>query len=257
MTGFDLDATIEAFWRERQRGVYFPSAFSGALTLDQAYRVQLGLVARREAVGERHVGWKVGLTSKAIQEQFRVHEPVLGCLLAEGVTSTGHVFDHRSLIKPGFENEVCLRLGRQLSGAGRTVDDARRAVAACYPALEIIETRGDFTADLPLALADNAQQKAIVLGPATQLGDELDLARLGVRVEINGQEVATGQGRAVLGDPLNSLTWLAAKLEELGRGLEAGELVMTGSFTRQFPIAAGDQIRATFDRLGVVEARFA
>lgn len=256
MARFDVEGTIEAFWLARQRGVYFPPAFSGALTLDQAYRVQLGLIARRASAGERRVGWKVGLTSKAIQDQFRVHEPVFGCLLDDSVKPSGHVFDHASLIKPGFENEVCVRVGRKLSGGGLTIDDARRAVEACYPALEIIETRGDFTADLPLALADNAQQKAVVLGTATPLGRDLDLSTLGVRVEINGREVATGKGDAVLGNPLNSLVWLAAKLAELGRSIEAGDLVMTGSFTRQFPIAAGDHIRASFDRLGVAEARF-
>ena len=256
MTPFDLEKTIEAFWRERQRGVYFPPAFAGALSLDEAYRVQLGIVARREANGERQVGWKVGLTARAIQEQFRVHEPVFGCLFAEGVTASGHVFEHRELIAPGFENEIAMRLGRDLSGAGVTLDNARRAVDTCHPAIEIIETRGDFTADLPLALADNAQQKAIVLGPATRLGRDLDLSSLGVRVTINGREVATSTGAAVLGNPLNSVVWLAGKLTELGRTLKAGDLVMTGSLTRQFPIGRGDHIRATFDVLGAVDARF-
>ena len=255
MTAFDVEHIVEAFWRERQRGVYFPPSFSGRLTLDEAYRVQLGLIARREATGARQIGWKVGLTAKPIQEQFGVHEPVFGCLLDEGVTPSAHVFDHASLIVPGFENEICMRLGRQLAGRMVTIDAARHAVEACHPALEIIETRGDFTRDLPLALADNAQQTAIVLGPATRLGD-LDLSTLGVRVEINGREVATGKGAAVLGNPLSSLVWLAAKLDEVGRRLEAGDLVMTGSFTRQFPIAAGDHICATFDTLGSVEARF-
>lgn len=251
----DLGTTIEAFWLERQRGVFFPPAFSGKLTLDQSYRVQLGLITRREAAGERHAGWKVGLTSKAIQDQFRVHEPVFGCLLEAGVKQSGHVFAHADLITPGFENEVCMRLGRRLSGRV-TIEDARHAVEVCYPALEIIETRGDFTADLPLALADNAQQKAIVLGPATPLGNDLDLSTIAVRVDINGEEVASGTGDAVLGNPLNSLVWLVGKLQEFGRVVEAGDLVMTGSFTRQFPIAAGDHIRASFNRLGVVEARF-
>jgi 2-keto-4-pentenoate hydratase len=256
MTTLDIAETVEAFWQERARGVYFPSQFSGKLSLAQAYQVQLGLIARREAAGERQAGWKVGLTAKAIQEQFRVSEPVFGCILKDGVKASGVEFRHAELIRPGFENEICMRLGRDLSGPdiGRAV--AARAVEACHAALEIIETRGDFTKDLPLALADNAQQKAIVLGPAVRLADDLDLAGLNVHVEINGAEVATGRGDAVLGHPLNSLVWLAQKLAELGRGLKAGELVMTGSFTRQFPIAAGDRIRARFDRLGDVEARF-
>jgi 2-keto-4-pentenoate hydratase len=95
-----------------------------------------------------------------------------------------------------------------------------------------------------------------VLGAETRFSADLDLAALGVAVEIGGKEVATGRGDAVLGNPLNSLVWLARKLHEFGRGLKAGELVMTGSFTRQFPLAQGDRIRASFERLGAVEASF-
>ena len=257
MTAPEIAPIVETFWRERQKGVYFPPAFSGKLSLDDAYRVQLGLTARREAAGERQVGWKVGLTAKAIQEQMGVHEPVFGCLLAEGITESGHRFGHRALIRPGFENEVCVRLGRDLGGADVDLAAARRAVESCHPAFEIIETRGDFTSDLALALADNAQQKAVVLGPATPLADDLDLAAIGVRVAVNGEEVATGRGEAVLGNPLNSLAWLAKALARFERGLRAGDLVMTGSFTRQFALRPGDRIRADFDRLGAVQAAFA
>jgi 2-keto-4-pentenoate hydratase len=247
---------VEAFWEERAKGVYFPPAWSGKLSIDEAYKVQLGLIAKRASAGQRQVGWKVGLTSTAIQEQFRVHEPVFGCLLSEGVKQSGHAFKHGALIKPGFENEVCVRLGRDLAAGSVRLEDVRGAVEVCYPALEITETRGDFTADLPLALADNAQQKAIVLGAPQRYSPELNLASIGVRVEIDGKEVAIGKGDAVLGDPLNSVVWLAEKLSAFGRRLKAGELIMTGSFTRQFPIAKGERIRAEFERLGDVEANF-
>jgi 2-keto-4-pentenoate hydratase len=259
MSAGELAAIVESFWQARGRGVHFPPEWSGKLSLDEAYRVQAALLARRAAAepDARQVGWKVGLTARAIQEQFRVHEPVFGCILAEGVVASGHRFAHGTLIKPGFENEICVRLGRDLAGAGVDLASARAAVAACHPAFEITETRGDFTADLPLALADNAQQKAIVLGPARPLARDLDLAAIEARVEINGKEAAAARGEAVLGDPLNSLVWLARKLAVFGRGLAAGELVMTGSFTRQFPLAAGDRIRARFAGLGEVEAEFA
>ena len=256
MTGSEIAAVVETFWRERQKGVYFPPAFSARLSFDEAYRVQLGLIARREAAGERQVGWKVGLTAKAIQDQLAVHEPVFGCLLAEGVKTSGHRFRHRALIRPGFENEVCVRLDRDLAGPGVERGAARRAIESCHPALEIIETRGDFTRELALAIADNVQQRAIVLGPPVPLADDLDLAAIVARVAINGEEVATGRGEAVLGSPLNALAWLANALVPFGRGLRAGDLVMTGSFTRQFALRPGDRIRAEFDRLGAVEAAF-
>ncbi len=126
----------------------------------------------------------------------------------------------------------------------------------CHAALEIIETRGEFTGQLSLALADNAQQKFFVLGPPVPLTRDLDLPRIGVRVTINGAEVGTGRGDAVLGHPLRSVAWLAGKLAAYGHRLQAGDHIMTGSFTRQFPIARGDRIRAEFERLGVAEATF-
>jgi 2-keto-4-pentenoate hydratase len=251
-----LQRTIDAFWEDWKRGVHFPPAWRDRLDLDDAYRVQLGVVARRCTGGVTQVGWKVGLTSKAIQEQFDVHEPVFGCLLSEGRIPSGHVFRHADLIKPGFENEVCVVLGRALEGTGLSLGDVARAVDRCHPALEIVEKRGDLTGELPLALADNAEQKAFVLGPPTALSADLDLSAIGVRVTLNGAEVATGRGDAVLGHPLHSIAWLAAKLAAYGRGLKPGDHIMTGSFTRQFLIAPGDRIRTEFERLGAVEAGF-
>ena len=241
------DSLIEAFWQARQHGVYFPPAYFGKLTIEQSYAIQLGLIERRRAAGERQIGWKVGLTSPAIQQQFGFHEPVFGCVLDS--QPSGHVFAPTELIAPGFENELCMRLRVDLSGTV-TVDQARAAIDVVYPAMEIIETRGPFTEQIALALADNAQQKTVILGSPSAL--PADLTAIEAHVSINGQPVATGTGDAVLGNPLNSIVWLASKLGLYGRGLKAGEIVMTGSFTRQFPIAPGDKIETVFSGLGAV-----
>ena len=251
-----LRDVIEQFWAARERGVYFPPDWHDRLHLDDAYRIQLALVTRRCSAGVVHVGWKVGLTAKAIQEQFKVHEPVFGCLLNEGRIESGHRFRYDDLIAPGFENEICVVLGRDLVGAKLGIDDVARAVDRCHPALEIIETRGDLTRQLALALADNAQQKFFVIGPPVRLSEALDLARIGARVSVNGAEVGGGRGDAVLGHPLRSVAWLAGKLAPYGRRLKAGDHIMTGSFTRQFPITRGDRIRTEFDGVGAVEAAF-
>lgn len=251
-----LQRTTDAFWQDWQRGVHFPQAWRNRLGLDDAYRIQLGLVARRCAGGVEQIGWKVGLTARAIQEQFDVHEPVFGCLLSEGCMQTGHRFRYDDLIAPGFENEICVVLNRDLVGAKLGIDDVARAVERCHPALEIIETRGDLTRQLSLALADNAQQKFFVIGPPVTLSEALDLSRIGARVSVNGAEVGAGRGDAVLGHPLRSVAWLAGKLAPYGRRLKAGDHIMTGSFTRQFPIARGDRIRTEFEGVGAVEAVF-
>ena len=252
-----IDQAIEDFWQERQRGVHFPPQWLERLTLEDSYHVQLGLLARLVAQGARQVGWKVGLTSRAIQEQFQVHEPVFGYLLDSAPNPSGTRFTHAELIQPGFENEICVTLGEGLAGPG--VDDAQalRAVASVRPAMELVETRGDFTQYLAVALADNAQQKAVVLGPELRpLPPSLDLAEVRAKVFINGEQVAEGRGDAVLGHPIRSVRWLANALVQYGRTLEPGDLIMTGSLTRQFPIAAGDTIWADFDPLGRVTATF-
>src|SRR5271166_4400498 len=122
---------IEAFWQARQQGVYFPAAYFGKLGIDEAYAVQLGLIERRCAAGERQIGWKVGLTAPAIQLQFGFHEPVFGCVLDS--KPSGHVFAPDELIAPGFENELCMRLRVDLSGTV-SLADARSAIGVVYPA---------------------------------------------------------------------------------------------------------------------------
>jgi 2-keto-4-pentenoate hydratase len=246
----EIAHAVEDFASARTRGEYFPRAWQDTLTLDDAYRIQLGLIERSAAdPGKKRIGWKVGLTAPAIQSQFGVDEPVFGCLLAEGRLGSGHLLGS-DLINPGFENELCVSLDRDLAPTASPAEVAR-AIGALFPAIEVIETRGDFTRHLALALADNAQQKAFVLGSPVSPA-EIDLPAVAVRVHRNGVEIASGRGDAVLGHPFNAVAWLSRKLAEFGERLRAGDFVMTGSFTRQFPLASGDRIEAVFDRVGAV-----
>jgi len=246
-------AAAQDFEAARARGEYFPSAWFDRLALDDAYRILLALIRRRPGADGRRIGWKVALTAKAIQQQFGVHEPVFACLLAEGLVKSGHVFRRDALIEPGFENELCIVLDRDLP-ANATRADVAAAVARVYPAFEIIETRGDLSGQLALALADNGQQKAFVLGEPVSREELPELDAVTVRVRINGAEVATARGDAVLEHPYNSVAWLASKLAQFGERISAGDYIMSGSFTRQFPLARGDQIEAVFDSIGTVTA---
>jgi 2-keto-4-pentenoate hydratase len=247
----DLQCAVEEFWAARGRGEYFPAGYFDRLTLDEAYRIQLALIERRCTQGERQIGWKVGLTSKAIQQQFGFHEPCFGCILE--TRPSGHVFAAGELIRPGFETELCVRLCRALAGEV-SPEEVRAAVAVVYPSFEITETRSD-PGQIALMLADNAQQRSVILGEPVAPAPSLQLDQVEARVEINGHVVATGVGAAVLDHPLNSVAWLARKLGEYGRSLRAGEVVMTGSLVRQFPLTAGDHARASFSGIGTVEVR--
>jgi 2-keto-4-pentenoate hydratase len=255
MNQSETAAAAAEFAAARKAGDYFPQAWADRLSLDDAYRILLAQIAHDDEPGRRRIGWKVGLTAAAIQQQFGVHEPVFACLLAKGLKHSGQVFRHDQLISPGFENELCLVLGRDLEpDAGPR--EVAAAVASVHPAFEIIETRGDLTAQLALAIADNGQQKAFVIGPGCAPAGLPELAKVEVRVRINGSEVATGLGEAVLGHPYNSVAWLAAKLAGFGERVRAGDYVMSGSFTRQFPLSRGDRIAAAFAGIGEVAASF-
>lgn len=250
-----IDRMVDTVWRGIQRGMHHPAELHGKLSLDEAYRVQLGLLACYERAGEQQAGWKVGLTAKAMQAQQGVHEPVFGFLLLSGHRPSGAAFDCASLIRPGFENELCITVGAPLTGPGVTLEQARCAISHVAPALEIIEKRGDLRADLALTLADNAQQKAFVTGAAVPLG-ALDLAKVTLDLTVNGVVQERARGAEVLGTPVASIAWLANKLAEFGRHLEAGTRVMSGSFTKQYDVNRGDAVKARFEPLGLVSAEF-
>jgi 2-keto-4-pentenoate hydratase len=252
----DIEAAVDSIWAHTLRRSYFPAEWRGRLTIDQAYRVQLALLDRWMARGERLAGWKVGLTAPVIQRQFGMHEPVMGFLLESGHRSSGAAFRHHDLVAPGFENELCLTVGRPLEGPGVTRAEARAAVTAVQPAFEIIESRGDFRADMTLSLTDNCQQKAFVTGPATALPSDWEPRHTTVDVLINGHRIDHAVGSEETGHPLDAVAWLAKKLAEFGRRIEPGHRIMSGSFTKQYPIARGDRLETEFRPFGAVRATF-
>jgi 2-keto-4-pentenoate hydratase len=253
----DLQTAMDMIWEAHRRGVYCPPEMKGKLTMDQAYRVQLGFLERRLKAGERQAGWKVGLTAESIRKQVGYHEPIFGVLLASGNKPSGSTFKVSELITPCFESELCLTVGQTLKGPNVTVAEARAAISVAAPAFELVERRMAFTDDPPLAIADNAQQKYFITGMAlSPLPAELALRDAWVEVFINGKSVASAGGDAVMGDPAASVAWLANKLSQFGRSLEAGMRIMSGSFVQMFPIQAGDHIEARFDPIGTVTATF-
>jgi 2-keto-4-pentenoate hydratase len=247
---------VDTIWTSARAGVHFPEPLKGRLSPELGYRAQLGVLERHVAAGDAHVGWKVGLTSRATQDAFGRHEPAFGYLLRSGARTTGAVFPIAAF-PCGFENELCLTIGAPLQGPGVTLAQARTAIVAVAPALEIVEIRGDLGGDFGLALADNLFQKAFVTGEATRpLAAHVDLGQAIVDVFVNGRHCEQARGAEVLGNPAASVAWLANKLAEFGRRLEAGMQVMSGSITRLYPVQAGDAVEARFQPFGRVAARF-
>ena len=252
----DIDQVADSLWRAARRGEHMPADWRGRLSLDQGYAVNLAILRRRIADGDAQAGWKVGLTAAAMRAQWGIPEPCFGVLLRSGHLRSGARLAFDSLIAPGIENELCITLGESLRGPGVTPERARSAIAWIEPALEIVEVRGDFSADLPLAMADNAQQKAFVTGEAVRPGVGFALADTRLAVQVGDAPPVQAGGVEVMGGPEHAIAWLANRLDTFGLALEAGQRVMSGSFTRQYAVRRGDAVIARFEPFGEVRAEF-
>jgi 2-keto-4-pentenoate hydratase len=226
------------------------------LTLEQAYALQRQLEEALIARGERVVGYKVGFTTRALQERYGVTEPVLGFLLASGVFGSGDAVPLSRFVAIGVEVEVAFLLKRDLAGPGVTTAAALLAVEGAMPSFELIDFRLRGTPRGTDMVADGVLTNAIVLGRPLTSVSGIDLALEGVVLEEDGQIVATQTAAEVLGNPLVSLAWAANTLGGMGRGLRAGDLVLTGSISKVLRPKAGQSVRASFTRLGSVSCRF-
>jgi 2-oxopent-4-enoate/cis-2-oxohex-4-enoate hydratase len=226
------------------------------LSLEEAYAVQRALEQALVLRGERVIGWKAGFTNAAIQGQYGVSEPVLGFMLGSGVFSGGDSIPIDRFASLGVEVEVAFLLKRDLAGPGVTPVSALLSVEGAMPSFELIDFRCSGRPRGADVVADGVFANAIVLGrPLTPVA-ALDLALEGVVYEQNGQVVATNTAAEVLGNPLNSLAWLANTLGRMGRGLAAGDVVLTGSISKILRPERGESVRASFTRLGSVSCRF-
>ena len=252
----DIEHAADALWTGIKMRRHMPEEWSGKLTLAQGFAVQLAVLERRMQAGERHAGWKVGLTSAAMRLQQGVVEPCFGYLLQSGEIPSGATLPYAGLINPGIENELCITMGDTLKGPDVTLKEALQAIGSIQPALELVEVRGNFSADLPLAMADNAQQYGFIIGEPVAFDPSIELEQVSVDVRFNDASQITATGKEVMGNPANSLVWLAGKLHEYGLSLEAGMTVMSGSFTRQFSIQPNDVVESRFSSFGAVRVRF-
>ncbi len=233
-----------------------PPSETRPLSLTDAYRIQDQL---REALlkrGERLVGWKAGFTGRSSQQAFGVDHPVAAFLLASGVYASGDAVPVARFAQLMVEVEIAFVLRHDLKGPGVTPATAPPAVEGAVPALELVDARFTGKPTAADVVADGVYANAIVLGQPVSPVTGLDLALEGVVYELNGQVAATNTGAEVLGNPLNSLAWLANQLGERGLGLAAGDIVMSGSISTLLRPKAGDIVSARFTRLGAVSVRF-
>jgi 2-keto-4-pentenoate hydratase len=221
---------------EHQSGTRFrPFAIAN---LDHAYAVQREYVRLQMQNRETEVaGYKIGLTSKRMQEMCKIDSPIAGVVLADRVHSSGTTLSASEYGRVGVEFEIAVRIGRDLSPDGPlTLKDVTAAVDAVCPAIEIIDDRNaDYGAlEVRSLIADNSWNAGIVLGAFARPWP--DLARIKGVVSLDGKVIDRGSGRDVLGHPFRAVVWLAGHLAGMGMRLRAGDVVMTGSVvTTKFP----------------------
>lgn len=222
-----------------------------------AYAVQELNTRAALAQGRRLVGRKIGLTSLAVQQQLGVDQPDFGMLFADMEVADGGAIDSRRLIQPKAEGEIAFVLGRDLPAADATLGELIAAVAFVLPALEIVDSAiEDWKITLVDTVADNASSARYVLGKTPVALDALDLSLEGMVLEKNGSVASLGVGAACLGNPLDACLWLARTMAEVGRPLQAGDVLLSGALGPMVPVAAGDRLRLRLTRLGEVSCRF-
>ncbi len=227
------------------------------MTVDDAYAVQNEWRRRAVAAGRRLVGRKIGLTSRVMQEATGISEPDYGAILADAVFANGSAIEYGRFSNVRVEVELAFRLSADLEGPDVTVFDVLRATEYVVPALEILSSRialeGRTIVD---TISDNAAFGGLVLGGNPTEPGAVDLRWVAALLYRNEVVEESGVAAAVLNHPATGVAWLANKLAEHGDRLEAGEIVLAGSFTRPTWVSQGDTVLADYREMGTISCRF-
>jgi 2-oxo-hept-3-ene-1,7-dioate hydratase len=232
--------------------------------MDDAYAVQSAWVKKKAASGRKIIGWKIGLTSKAMQYALNIDIPDSGVLFDDMMFEDGATVPADRFIQPRIEAEIAFIMKAPLKGPGVTVFDVLNATDYITPALEILDTRvlrvdpeTKKARTIVDTISDNAANAGIVLGGRMARPDTVDMRWMGAIVSRNSEVEETGLGAGVLNQPARGVAWLANRLAEYGDSIEAGQIVLAGSFIRPIEAGHGDTIVADFGPYGSISIYFA
>ena len=229
----------------------------GIASLDAAYAVAEVNTRIRLESGRRIVGLKVGLTSKAVQQQLGVDQPDFGVLFDDMEFLNGQDVPTARLMQPKVEAEIAFVVGRDVTGSTPSYSEFLTCLSYALPAIEIVDSAiADWKISLVDTVADNASSGLYVLGDQPVSIGALSLGALGMQMDKNGQSVSTGSGAACLGHPLRAAFWLARTMAARGQGLRQGQVILSGALGPMVPVAAGDLVQASVGGLGSVSCRF-
>lgn len=223
------------------------------LTADEGYRIQDAVRELREKRGERVIGVKMGLTSRAKQQTMKVDRPIVGWVTDVMRVSGDEPLPADRFIHPRAEPELFFRLGTDLSGSSVTREDAASAVALVCAGVDIIDSRYDgYSFTLPDVTADSASAAGFVFGPVLRSLSEVDLELESVIVEVDGAIVDSATGAAILGHPLDAVVSGVHLLAERGHGLRAGDWVLAGAMTDAVPVTGSQSLAFHWGSLGSI-----
>ena len=247
MTSASVEALAERLDTAWRTGIPIPplSESDGITSVATAYAIQTHWTDLRLARGEKIAGRKIGLTSKAIQQQLGVNEPDYGTLWQSSFyqAQDGQVeIPAADFLQPRIEGEIAFLIGEALRGPNITPQDVLAATESCALGIEIVASRiADWRIKLVDTIADNASYGGFTLGPWDWHLRDADLGALAMSIHHNGTLAAEGVGAAALGHPAASTAWLANKLLEFGISLAPGDVVISGGITKMLPVKAGDE----------------
>lgn len=252
---------VEAEAQRRQIGLL--SLRHPAMNMDDAYAIQKAGAHYRLQQGRQIIGWKIGLTSRAMQQVLGIDIPDSGMLFDDMRFESGSRIPSGRFIQPRIEAEIAFLMASPLAGEHCTREDVLRATASVAPAIEILDTRIQRTdpvsgrsRTIVDTIADNAADAGIVLGSERHDANAVDLRWVGAIVSHNGEVAETGLGAGVLNDPVESVLWLARRMSQYGQRIEAGQVILSGSFIRPLECPSGTHIEADFGDFGFVDVVF-
>jgi 2-oxo-hept-3-ene-1,7-dioate hydratase len=231
--------------------------------MDDAYAVQTAWVKQKLAAGRKQIGWKIGLTSKAMQYALNINIPDSGVLLDDMMFDDGANIPADRFIQPRVEAEIAFVMKAPLKGPNVSIFDVLNATDYITPALEILDTRvlradpeTKRTRSIVDTISDNAANAGIVIGGRQMRPDQVDMRWMGAIVSRNAEVEETGLGAGVLNQPARGIAWLANRLAQYGDGIDAGQIVLAGSFIRPVEARHGDTISADFGPYGTIACHF-
>ncbi|WP_339822712.1 fumarylacetoacetate hydrolase family protein [uncultured Parasphingorhabdus sp.] len=223
---------------------------------DDAYAIQVLNRDHWVQEGRRIVGAKIGLTSKAVQQQLGVDQPDFGVLFADMQVGDDGTIAPGKLLQPKVEAEIAFRLSHDIDSVADDPSTLADAISCAFPALEIVDSRiAEWDITFVDTVADNASAGMFILGDQPFDLQDLDLVGCAMRMEKNGVVASEGSGAACLGNPLNALAWLAAIRIGQGQPLKAGDIILSGALGPMVPAVSGDIFTAHIEGMGSVSLR--